>query len=62
MPRVGVDRFTRKKTLNIIIYIPYEGYVTFEKTVKFLIVFVRLVLRKVGVDRFTGARWESDIR
>ena len=36
--------------------------VTFETTVKFLIVFVRLILGKMRVDRFTGARWESDIR
>ena len=30
--------------------------VTFETTGKFLIVFVRLILGKVGVDRFTGPR------
>ena len=53
------------------ISIPYEGYkggnrdycshfsVTFETTGKFLIVFVRLILRKVGVDVFTG---ESEVR
>ena len=35
---------------------------TFETTVKFLIVFVKLILGKVRVDRFTGPRWESDIR
>ena len=29
---------------------------TFETTGKFLIAFVRLVLGKVGVDRFTGPR------
>ena len=33
--------------------------VTFETTGKFVIVFVRLILRKVGVDVFTG---ESDVR
>ena len=36
--------------------------VTFETTCKFVIVSVRLVLRKVVVDRFTGPRRESDIR
>ena len=36
--------------------------VTFETTGKFLIVFVRLILGKVGVDGFTGPRRESDIR
>ena len=35
---------------------------TFETTGKFLIVFVRLILGKVGVDGFTGPRRESDIR
>ena len=34
---------------------------TFETTGKFLIVFVRLILGKKGVDRFTGPRLESDI-
>ena len=36
--------------------------VTFETTGKFLIVFVRLILGKVGVDVFTGPRRESDVR
>ena len=36
--------------------------VTFEATDKFLIVYVRLILGKVGVDGFTGPRRESDIR
>ena len=36
--------------------------VTFETTGKFVIVFVRLILGKVGVDVFTGPRRESDIR
>ena len=36
--------------------------VAFETTGKFLIVFVRLILGKVGVDGFTGPRRESDIR
>ena len=36
--------------------------VTFEITGKFVIVFVRLILGKVGVDVFTGPRRESDIR
>ena len=36
--------------------------VTFETTGKFVIVFVRLILRKVGVDVFTGRRRESDVR
>ena len=36
--------------------------VTFETTAKFLIIFVRLILGKVGVKGFTGPRRESDIR
>ena len=36
--------------------------VTFETTRKFLIVFVRLIMGKVGVDVFTGPRLESNIR
>ena len=35
---------------------------TFETTGKFLIVFVRLILPKVGVDVFTGPRRERDIK
>ena len=35
---------------------------TFETTGKFVIVFLRLILGKVGVDVFTGPRRESDIR
>ena len=33
---------------------------TFQTAGKFLIVFVRLILGKVGLDLFTGPRWESD--
>ena len=42
----------------------YYNYilVTFETTDKFVIVFVRSILGKVGVDVFTGPRRESDIR
>ena len=42
----------------------YYSYflVTFETTGKFVIVLVRLILGKLGVDRFTGPRRESDIR
>ena len=36
--------------------------VTFERTGKFLIVFVRLILGKVGVDGFTRPRRKSGIR
>ena len=36
--------------------------VRFETTGKFLIVFLRLILGKVGFDGFTGPRWESGIR
>ena len=36
--------------------------VTFETTGKFLIVFVRLILGKVGLDGFTAPRRESDVR
>ena len=35
---------------------------TFETTSKFLTVFVRLILEKMGVDRFIESRRESDIR
>ena len=35
---------------------------TFETADKFLIVFVRLMLGKVGVDGFSGPQRESDIR
>ena len=57
-----------------IIYISRQGYkgwnrdyyshssATFETIDKFLIVFVRLILGKVGVDGFTEPRRESDIR
>ena len=56
------------------IFIPLEGcmggnrdyynhiLVTFEITSKFVIVFARLIVRKVGVDVFTELRRESDIR
>ena len=36
--------------------------VTFEVTGKFVILFVRLILGKVGVDVFTGPGRESDVR
>ena len=36
--------------------------VTFETTGKFVIVFVKLGLGKVGVDVFTGPRLENDVR
>ena len=36
--------------------------VAFERTCQFVIVFVRLILGKVGVDGFTGPGRESDIR
>ena len=36
--------------------------VIFPATSKFLIVLVRLILGKVGVDGFTGPGWETDIR
>ena len=35
---------------------------TFETTGKFIIVSVRLMLGKVGVDGFTGPQRETDIR
>ena len=35
---------------------------TFETTGRNLIVFVRLILGKVGVDRNIGTRWENDFR
>ena len=36
--------------------------VRFETTGKFLIVYIRLILEKVGVDIFTRPRRESDVR
>ena len=40
----------------------YAGIlVTFETIGKFVIVFLRLILRKVGVDVFTGPRREGDV-
>ena len=57
-----------------IIFIPHEGFkggnrdqcnhfsVTLQTTGKFLIVFVRLILGKIGVDGFTRPYQESDIR
>ena len=36
--------------------------VTFETTGEFVIVFVRLILGKLGVDIFTGPRRENDVR
>ena len=41
----------------------YGSYfsVIFQTTGKFLIVFIRLILEKVGIDRFLGPRRESDI-
>ena len=57
-----------------IISISHQGYkggnrdycshfsVTFETTGKFLIVFVRLILGKVGLERLTGSQRESDVR
>ena len=36
--------------------------VIFERTSKFVIVFVRLISGKVGVDGFTRARQEIDVR
>ena len=35
---------------------------TFETTGKFVLVFVRLILGKLGVDVFTGPRREIDVR
>ena len=36
--------------------------VTFETTGKFVIVLVRLILGKLGVDGFTGSRRQNDVR
>ena len=36
--------------------------VTFKTTGKFVSVFVRLILGKVGIGRYTGPRWKSDVR
>ena len=65
------EKVTSDKKLIFISHQGYTGgnrdycshfFVTFETTGKFLIVFVTLILRKVGVDGFTGPRRESDIR
>ena len=42
----------------------YRSYfsVIFERTSEFLIVFVRLILAKIGVDQLTGPRREIDIK
>ena len=42
----------------------YSSYfsVIFETTIKFLIVFVRLILEKVWVDEFIGPRQKRDVR
>ena len=37
-------------------------FVTFETGGKFLIVFVRLIFGKFGVDGFIGPRRENDVR
>ena len=39
-----------------------DSSVTFETTFKFVIVFVRLIVGKLGVDGFTEPRRKSDIR
>ena len=36
--------------------------VIFQKTYKFLTVFVRLILGKVNIDKFTGSRQKVDFR
>ena len=58
-----------KKTISILLEGSMGGgrdyyrdiVVTFETTGKFVIVFGRLILGKVGVDVFTGQRRESDV-
>ena len=78
LAKVGVDVFTgprqESEVRQKIISTSHQGYkggirdfcshfsVTFETTGKFLIVYVRLILRKVGVDIFTESRRESDVR
>ena len=68
----GHDRKVRSD--KKIISISHQGYkgenrdycnhfsVTFGTTVKFLIVFVRLILGKKGVDVFTGPQRERDVK
>ena len=62
---------TPDKTMTPISHERYKGgirnycshfSVTFETTGKFLIVFARLILGKMGVDVITGLQQESDIR
>ena len=76
--KVGVGRFTRQNgevtSDNKMVCKSCQRYkggnryccsnflVNFEITSKFLIVFVRLVLGKVGVDQFTGLQREIDIK
>ena len=64
-------KITSDKTIVPISHQRYKGgnrdycshiSVTFETTGKFLIVFVRLISGKVGVDAFTGPPQESDFR
>ena len=78
LQNVGVDdlachdgKVTAGKKVIFISHSKYKGRkrdycnvfsVTFETTSKFLFVYVRLILGKVGVDRVTGSRQEIDIR
>ena len=64
-------KVTSDKIMIFYLYQRYKGgnrdysshfLVVFEITSKFLIVFVRLILKKVRVDVFTGPRREIDIR
>ena len=64
-------KVTSDKKIIVICHQVYKGgnrdycshfSVTFKTTVKFLIVFVRLILGKVGLDGFTAPRRESEVR
>ena len=65
------EKLTSNKTKICNSYRRYKGgnrnycshfSVIFETTSKFLIVFVKFILGKVGVDRFAGPRWKTDIK
>lgn len=67
--RYGKEALDKEMTCNS--YWSYQGghrvfgshfSVIFETPSKFVIVFVRLILGKLWVDRFTGPRWKINIR
>ena len=53
----GAERLFQSILIGII-----EATSYFKATSKFVIVFVRLIMLKVGIDRFIGPPRQSDIR